>query len=69
MNKILIALSLLISISFIGCTNKKESGKRILTVTIEPQRYFTEQIAGDKYSVISMTALIVMLVVTLVRTI
>ena len=54
MNKVLIALSLLISISFIGCTNKKESGKRILTVTIEPQRYFTEQIAGDKYSVISM---------------
>ena len=47
-------LSLLVSISFIGCTNKKEQNKKIVTVTIEPQRYFTEQIAGDKFSVVSM---------------
>ena len=54
MKKILIMLSLLVGISFIGCTNKKEHNKRIITVTIEPQRYFTEQIAGDKFSVVSM---------------
>jgi len=54
MRKIFIMLSLLVSIAFIGCTNKKEQNKRILTVTIEPQRYFTEKIAGDKFSVVSM---------------
>ncbi|WP_321519595.1 metal ABC transporter solute-binding protein, Zn/Mn family [uncultured Bacteroides sp.] len=54
MRKIFIMLSLLVSIAFIGCTNKKEQNKKILTVTIEPQRYFTEQIAGDKFSVVSM---------------
>ena len=54
MKKILIILSLLVSISFVGCTNKKQQDKKIVTVTIEPQRYFTEQIAGDKFSVVAM---------------
>lgn len=33
---------------------KKESDKPIITVTIEPLRYFTEAIAGDEFEVISM---------------
>lgn len=31
-----------------------ETEKPVITVTIEPQRYFTEAIAGDKFSVVSM---------------
>lgn len=38
-----------------GCTNsQKDINKRIVTVTIEPLRYFTEQIAGDKFIVKTM---------------
>ncbi|KAA6309010.1 zinc transport system substrate-binding protein, partial [termite gut metagenome] len=33
---------------------KKNEGQRTITVTIEPQRYFTEAIAGDKFAVTSM---------------
>ena len=44
-------LSLLLSCSG---TKKKESGERIITVTMEPQRYFAEAIAGDKFSIKSM---------------
>ena len=32
----------------------QKSGKPVLTVTIEPLRYFTEVIAGDRYEVVSM---------------
>ena len=32
----------------------KEDGKPVITVTIEPLRYFTEAIAGDRFSVLSM---------------
>lgn len=32
----------------------KSNQKPVITVTIEPQRYFTEAIAGDKFEVISM---------------
>ena len=28
--------------------------KPVITVTLEPQRYFTEAIAGDKFKVVSM---------------
>lgn len=40
----------------VSCNNKtkKESEERIITVTIEPLRYFTEAIAGDKFTVVSM---------------
>lgn len=31
-----------------------EDGKPVLTVTIEPLRFFTEAIAGDKFTVVSM---------------
>jgi zinc transport system substrate-binding protein len=37
-----------------GGGNKSVSNKRIITVTIEPLRYFTEQIAGDKFDVVAM---------------
>ncbi|MEG2573994.1 MAG: zinc ABC transporter substrate-binding protein [Bacteroides sp.] len=53
MKKRLILL-LLIVVSFVACTNRKKTDERIITVTIEPLRYFTEQIAGDKFKVISM---------------
>lgn len=34
--------------------NKDEAEKPVITVTLEPQRYFTEAIAGDKFTVTSM---------------
>ena len=34
--------------------NKSEGDKPVITVTIEPLRYFTEAIAGDNFKVISM---------------
>lgn len=33
-----------------GCGEKKDEG-RIISVTIEPQRYFAAQIAGDKFTI------------------
>ncbi|WP_106831738.1 metal ABC transporter solute-binding protein, Zn/Mn family [Parabacteroides pacaensis] len=39
--------------TLISCSRKISSDK-IVTVTIEPQRYFAEAIAGDKYTVKSM---------------
>lgn len=35
-------------------TRKDEKRKPVITVTIEPQRYFAEAIAGDKFKVVSM---------------
>lgn len=42
-----------------GCTGRSsktnnETEKPVITVTLEPQRYFTEAIAGDKFKVVSM---------------
>ena len=41
-----------------ACTGRtSQSGteeKPVITVTLEPQRYFTEAIAGDKFTVVSM---------------
>ncbi len=54
MKNIFIILSLLVSICIVSCTNKEKKKERIITVTMEAQRYFTEQIAGDKFSVASM---------------
>lgn len=34
--------------------SRTEDSKPVLTVTIEPLRYFTEAIAGDKFTVVSM---------------
>lgn len=35
-------------------TNNSNDEKPVITVTLEPQRYFTEAIAGDKFKVVSM---------------
>ena len=37
-----------------ACQNTPKTSTKTLTVTIEPLRFFTEAIAGDKYQVISM---------------
>src|SRR5574344_998914 len=49
-------LTLLMTMTIlIGCSyNHRNINKRIVTVTIEPLRYFTEQIAGDKFLVRTM---------------
>ena len=45
----------LIMCLFTACDSKQStSGKPTLTVTLEPLRYFTETIAGDKFKVTSM---------------
>ena len=50
---ILIAL-LVLSCKQGGRRSKTEDGKPVITVTIEPLRYFTEAIAGDRFTVTSM---------------
>ena len=50
-------LLLAFSIVLCGCTQSGQGIKRIITVTIEPLRYFTEAIVGDKFEVITMVAL------------
>lgn len=54
-----IYLLLLIALSIFSCKqgnhpNKGNDGKPVITVTIEPLRYFTEAIAGDRFTVVSM---------------
>lgn len=48
MKYINIALFLLLLVS---CTTKQEAEENIVSVTIEPQRYFAEKIAGDKFKI------------------
>ena len=52
MKKIIYILTLLILCACANTPQKNE--KPIITVTLEPLRYFTEAIAGDNYQVISM---------------
>lgn len=51
---ILFAITLL----FTACTGQvkkdKTNNKPVITVTMEPQRYFAESIAGDKFDIVSM---------------
>ncbi len=47
---ILLALLLVVACSG-GSKNRNEAKKQLLTVTIEPQRYFLEQLVGEDYSV------------------
>ena len=35
-------------------TNNRSEGKPVITVTLEPLRYLTEAIAGDRFTVVSM---------------
>ena len=52
MKKLIYILTLFILSACGNTTHKSE--KPILTVTLEPLRYFTEAIAGDNYEVVSM---------------
>ena len=52
MKKLIYILTLFILCACGNTTQKSE--KPILTVTLEPLRYFTEAIAGDNYEVVSM---------------
>ena len=46
---------LLMGLVLAACTGNEGNDKRqTLTVTIEPLRYFTEAIAGDKFQVVSI---------------
>ena len=53
-------LYILTALLAVGCKNssvqshKNNDDKPVITVTIEPLRYFTEAIAGDNFSIISM---------------
>ena len=53
MKRIVLFLVTLLCLSACG-SKQQQSGKETLTVTLEPLRYFTEVIAGDKYNVVSM---------------
>lgn len=39
-----------LSLLLMGC-NQKQTDTRLVSVTIEPQRYFAERIAGDKFTI------------------
>lgn len=43
----------IVVLTAIGC-KQKEAGEKYISVTIEPQRFFLEQIVGDKYKVKSL---------------
>lgn len=49
MNKYIFALAL--AFLLLACNSSRENGAKVLTVTIEPQRYFLEQIVGDKFQI------------------
>ena len=54
MKKYIILLLNLLLLAALWPVNNKKSQPMTLTVSIEPLRYFTEIIAGDKFQVISM---------------
>lgn len=58
MKSLLLLSSCLLVAACSGCSsrtvNSEGSDQPIITVTLEPQRYFTEAIAGDKFKVVSM---------------
>lgn len=45
----------LFALLFLSCA-QKQTDEKIVTVTIEPQRYFAEKIAGDKFTVNTMVS-------------
>lgn len=49
-----IIYSLLLVVIATACAENKIKEKPIVTVTLEPQRYFAEAIAGDKLEIVSM---------------
>lgn len=50
----ILLLAALVALAACGRQGKKEYSERVITVTIEPQRYFTEAIAGNRFTVVSM---------------
>ena len=44
----------IVLVLYTSCTSGESNNKPTIAVTIEPLRYFTEQIAGENYHVISM---------------
>ncbi|WP_289292621.1 zinc ABC transporter substrate-binding protein [Bacteroides sp. 41_26] len=51
---LLLIIVLLASCNMGKSGKNQDNGKPVITVTIEPQRYFTEAIAGDKFDIISI---------------
>lgn len=49
MRKILIVV--IVVLAMVACSTSSETNQDIITVTIEPQRFFLEQLVGDKYKV------------------
>lgn len=49
-----ILAALLLTIAMTGCNRRQNRQERIITVTIEPLRFFTEQIAKEKFRVQTM---------------
>ncbi len=49
-----ILAALLLTIAMTGCYRRQNRQERIITVTIEPLRFFTEQIAKEKFRVQTM---------------
>ena len=43
-----------LAVALVSCTGRRVKSERVITVTIEPLRYFTEQIAGDRFKVVTM---------------
>lgn len=52
MRKYIVSIILLLAVA--SCKDINKNSEPTITVTIEPLRYFTEAIAGDKFKVISM---------------
>lgn len=50
MRDVRVYLSAFLLFILTACGNK-QTNEKIVSVTIEPQRYFAEQIAGDKYKI------------------
>ena len=55
MNKYIFALAF--SFLLLACNAGRDKNTNVLTVTIEPQRYFLEQIVGDKFQVNTLVPL------------
>ena len=51
---LLLIIVLLVSCNMGKSGKSQDNEKPVIAVTIEPQRYFTEAIAGDKFDVISI---------------
>lgn len=54
MNKKIVFSALLFIVPFLYSCSGKIEKERIITVTIEPQKYFAEQIAGDLFEIVTM---------------